>query len=539
VILFLMCLAYFAFVRGHHATAGALLATGAWLKIFPALFLILFLRKRQWRAALGLIVAGLALAGVSVIIFGVDVHRVWFFEVLPRAFRGDMIDPFDLQWSSFSALWHRLFLFQPELNPAPVLRSPLVYALLQVLTSTALLFAFLFLTDDSSDGQTTAWEWAAFIPLLLLLSSMPGSYHYVILIFTVIVTTDLLIRTRRWRMALLLLTLYAVACAPLPGGGLFFLRRLLATLALYMVILWNTPTAAEPRTRKILWAVAALVFVTLLTVSLRTLKNRDEDFLSHVSNIKDGYASFNPVATSRGIASIQMANKGYRAIVASDGGETPISVAGDILSIAASTRSRYIYFEMVDRGSHVLRFASEEIGQPDAVSEYVTEGQQPAVSYDGRWLAFLREDHGQTTIWRSHDGSEPQNLKGTPGETDVLEMTITNDGDIIAATGNAASPHLSLLRATTGEEKSLHEIGGAVRYPAVSPDSARLAFSRRESGSWHLFVRDLSTGTERRLTTGACNANSAAWEDSRTLLYATDCGRGYGLGAIARIMLNE
>jgi Tol biopolymer transport system component len=194
---------------------------------------------------------------------------------------------------------------------------------------------------------------------------------------------------------------------------------------------------------------------------------------------------------------------------------------------------------MVDRGSHVLRLASEKIGQPEAMLEYVTEGQQPAVSYDGRWLAFLREDHGQTTIWRSHDGSEPQNLKGTPDQTDVLEMTITNDGDIIAATGSAASPHLSLLPAKNGEEKSLYEIGGAVRYPAVSPDSARLAFSRRETGSWHLFVRDLSTGTERRLTSGACNASSAAWEDSRTLLYATDCGRGYGLGAVARIVLNE
>jgi Tol biopolymer transport system component len=172
------------------------------------------------------------------------------------------------------------------------------------------------------------------------------------------------------------------------------------------------------------------------------------------------------------------------------------------------------------------------------MSEYVTEGQQPALSYDGRWLAFLREDHGQTTIWRSHDGSEPQNLKVTPDQP-VLEMTITNGGDIVAAVGSAASPHVTLLHAMTGEEKSLDEIGGAVRYPAVSPDSARLAFSRRESGSWHLFVRDLSTGTERRLTTGACNANSAAWEDSRTLLYASDCGRGYGLSAVARITLNE
>ena len=113
------------------------------------------------------------------------------------------------------------------------------------------------------------------------------------------------------------------------------------------------------------------------------------------------------------------------------------------------------------------------------------------------------------------------------------------EGDIVAAVGGAAYPHMVLLRNSTGEAKSLEEIAGAVRYPAVSPDSARLAFSRRESGSWHLFVRDLSTGSEQRLTDGACNATSPAWDDRNRLLYATDCGRGFGLNAIARIMLNK
>ena len=35
------------------------------------------------------------------------------------------------------------------------------------------------------------------------------------------------------------------------------------------------------------------------------------------------------------------------------------------------------------------------------------------------------------------------------------------------------------------------------------------------------------------------NATSPAWEDRRTLVYATDCGRGYGLNAVARIVLDE
>jgi Glycosyltransferase family 87/WD40-like Beta Propeller Repeat len=538
VILLLICLAYFATFRGYRFTAGIFLATAAWLKVFPAVFVLLFVRKRDWRAVSGLLAGSLALAAVSVLVFGLDIHRVWLFEVLPRAFRGDMVGPYDLQWSSFSSLWHRLFLFEPELNPSPFLSSPSVYAVVQALTSITLLFTFLFSTGHSTSEQTTAWEWAAFLPLLLLLSSMPSSYHYVVLIFTVIVGGNVMVRAGRWRAALLLGLLYVIACAPAPTAGLFVMRRLLATLAIFVVLLWNAPAIADRHTRKTLWALACVAFVLAAALNLATLRKRGEDFSQRSQNLKLGYASFNPVATSRGVAAIEMVDKGYRAVMISDGRTIPMPGSGDVLSIAASAQAPFVYFELVDHVSHILRLASDRISQPDAVSEYVTEGQQPSISYDGRWLAFLRDDQGRTKIWLSRDGREPEAV-GDGQNLSILEMSVSTEGDIVAAVGGAAYPHLVLLRNSTGEAKSLEEIAGAVRYPAVSPDSGRLAFSRRESGSWHLFVRDLSTGSEQRLTDGACNATSPAWDDRNRLLYATDCGRGFGLNAVARIMLNK
>ena len=126
---------------------------------------------------------------------------------------------------------------------------------------------------------------------------------------------------------------------------------------------------------------------------------------------------------------------------------------------------------------------------------------------------------------------------------DVLEMTVTNQGDVIAAAGSAANSHLAILHSDSGQIESVSWIAGPVRYPALSADGRRLAFSRRESGSWHLFVRDFAQGfarassadSERQLTTGTCNATYPAWENSRSLLYITDCGRSLGLGAAARV----
>ncbi len=208
-----------------------------------------------------------------------------------------------------------------------------------------------------------------------------------------------------------------------------------------------------------------------------------------------------------------MVDKGYRAVMVADGRTISMPAAGDVLSMAASPHAPFAYFELVNNHSQIVQLPSEQVGRTDAISEYVAEGQQPAISYDGRWLVFLRDDHGQNSIWLSHDGSEPQAV-ALGQNLPVLEMSVTNGGDIVSALGGAADTHLALLRHATLEARALEEIGGAVRYPSISPESDRLVFSRRESGSWHLFVRELSTGIERRLTDGACNATYPAWQDS-------------------------
>jgi hypothetical protein len=533
VILFLICGAYYAISRGYRFTAGAVLATAAWFKLFPAVFLLLFLRKRDWRAVAGLGVGLVTLGLASVLIFGLDIHRVLLSEALPRALRGDLVSPYLLDWSSFSALWHRLFLFEPELNPAPLLDSTWVYAAAQALTGTALLFAFLLSTGDDSTPRTTAWEWSTFVPLLLLLSSMPGPYHYSILLFSAILGIDFRLREGQWRMALLLGLLYAVVCAPSAEG--FLLQRVLATFVLYIVLLWHAPAKPEPATRRALLIVAGVFFASLFAFNLNPLQDRAQDFLRRLPYTGRSWASFNPVATEHGVVSIDMVEGGYQAVTLSSLHAVPMPTSGDILSVAGSKKSPFVYFELTGQRSQILRLASDEVGRPNGIPKYFADGQQPAISYDGRWLALLREDQGGTEVWLSHDGAPPEHVHGWQNIHDVLEMSVTTGGDVIAAVGGAANPHLAWLRNSSGEAHSLNEVAGAVRYPAISPDSTLLAFTRRESGSWHLFVRQLATGSEQQLTRSACNATSPAWQDAHTLLYATDCS--HGLSAVAWVEL--
>ena len=130
LILLLICAAYYCSCLNHRLTSGLLLSAAASLKFFPALFLILFIRRRDWRSAGGLILGTVALTATSVAVFGLEVHRI----LLTEALRGELVGPYSLVWNSFTALWHHLFLFEPELNPWPQLDSPVLYALTQAIT---------------------------------------------------------------------------------------------------------------------------------------------------------------------------------------------------------------------------------------------------------------------------------------------------------------------------------------------------------------------------------------------------------------------
>jgi len=76
----------------------------------------------------------------------------------------------------------------------------------------------------------------------------------------------------------------------------------------------------------------------------------------------------------------------------------------------------------------------------------------------------------------------------------------------------------------------------SARYPAISPDGKWIAFSCEHGGSWQIQVMNLNTGEQVQLTNTDCNSISAIWTlDSKELIYATDCGRGLGLTALAKL----
>src|SRR6266542_3012587 len=115
-------------------------------------------------------------------------------------------------------------------------------------------------------------------------------------------------------------------------------------------------------------------------------------------------------------------------------------------------------------------------------------------------LNFCRVDGAELTI---HAADSQDTLIKLPALGDNARSTEVLDH----------SPTLSRLSQITFAE-AIEE------YPAWSPDSEEFAFSREEAGIRSIFVKNIASGEERRLTSGDYDEIQPAWSpESKTILF--------------------
>jgi Tol biopolymer transport system component len=175
----------------------------------------------------------------------------------------------------------------------------------------------------------------------------------------------------------------------------------------------------------------------------------------------------------------------------------------------------------------------------------VEHGQQPVLSPDGRWLAFIRENHGRGSLWiksfGSSDGTGQTERELVDAGYNVLEAAFDAASREIVFSAQPAQilggPMLFKLDITSPKISQI-TFDSAIRYPAFSSDGNWLAYSRLERGSWQIWIKPLHSGSGRQVTSGGCNSIEPTWmPDSKELIYATDCGRGVTMTALARVRL--
>jgi hypothetical protein len=167
----------------------------------------------------------------------------------------------------------------------------------------------------------------------------------------------------------------------------------------------------------------------------------------------------------------------------------------------------------------------------------VNDAHDPMLTVDQKSLAFLHDDHGRGQLmmrngFEATDASSEKVSALTPHALNVYEASVRSEGEYAFSAVESDNPPQLYLTDSNHSNQRLPL--GEARYPALSPDGRWLAYSHLQNGVWNLWIRDQQTGSNRRIAEVPCNQIEPAWqEDSKTLLYATDCGRSLWFTAIA------
>ena len=547
--------------RCRPVLAGTLVALAAALKLYPALFLVFFVRKKQWRVLVGMLAGLLAMAGLSIYLFGWDVHRIYAWEILPPMGRGEYIDPYAREWNSLTQLLHSAFIAEPELNPHPLINAPALYALVQPLCQAAIFLPAVWLLVPGAVPRPQArLEWATFIAMLMGLSTGPLAYHLCILILAAALAFDSLLALGRRREACAVLALYGIVCFPrtklasqnadswhvfLASPRIFPLLAL--PFFLYRVSYSFPLVRARLQMHRQEARAFGAVFLGLSALgavqALHHGRNQFDNFRRRLLTSPSAPSGRDPVVGANGLYCTKTDGQspGFETWHWSGGQLAPLPPAEDEFHPTSAPALVDVWVELAGPLSNIVRFSNSiGAGIPRAHVE-VENGEQPSVSPDGKWLTFIREIHGRGELWIKALAQEVELAGGEERKIvddsyDVWEAAIEpGNRRILFTAAPDGRPGIHSLEIVCGQRLPKLIVAEA-RYPAFSPDDRWIAFSRLAKGAWQLWMMDLASGSTRRLTWDDCNSTSPTWEPgSKSLVYATDCARGLGMTALARV----
>ena len=194
--------------------------------------------------------------------------------------------------------------------------------------------------------------------------------------------------------------------------------------------------------------------------------------------------------------------------------------ADDVRPTAAGATVVFVSY----RDGRGALYAVPLAGGPDHRLAVATgEESDPALSPDGRRLAYVESDGGAPKLWLADaDGGNAARATtgfGFPGSVEV-SPTWAPAGDRVAfvatAYGNAG---LFQLLTGAGAISPLTNDATPDVEPAWSADGGRIAFASERNGATNVYVLEVANGSVSRLSTGPGTDGEPAWLGDGRLVY--------------------
>jgi alpha-1,2-mannosyltransferase len=233
VLLLLLVGCWAADRSGRPWLAGALLGAAAAVKLFPALLLLYYAWRREWRVVAAAAAAGVALTALTAAAFGPDCFRAYVTEVMPEVGR------FRYGWlnASFTGWWGKLF--DPGIGfYTPLWDAPAVARAGALACSALAVGVLLALSGRGRGRDADDLSFALALSTLTLVSPISWDHYFLLLLPAVLILIKRLQGAGGKDLALL--TVLAVFCIDLTLAApkFWFLFLPLAAVAL-LGTLWG------------------------------------------------------------------------------------------------------------------------------------------------------------------------------------------------------------------------------------------------------------------------------------------------------------
>jgi Glycosyltransferase family 87/WD40-like Beta Propeller Repeat len=391
-LLFLLTLSFFFLDRARRVWSGASAGLAFGLKLYGGPFLVYFAVKRNWRALAGMVAAMCLMGVVAIGIFGwSDVHY-YLTRILPRSLEGSPIDPYNPGNQTPSTILRRLLMFEPELNPHPFSYQPQLFFFLRPflsLTILALTLLGLYSSREGNEHRDFAW----FVIMILLLSTVIASYTYIVLLLPIAL---LLVDARPYeRVALIVAYVLLADGVPL----LSYFPKVWVLLGLFLFVGWPYWRGLRMKTLAPVFAAVAIFAAFDAHRHILSLAQEPISRFEPVAAERGGIFSDEPVVSNAGLFFDSIGHDRYELRWMHDGRIEELFFQGEALHPRTTTADGPISFELVAQGesramqfdpsTHTLRYATELPPRAD--------DREP--SPDGRWIAYTSNTTGTKQVW--------------------------------------------------------------------------------------------------------------------------------------------
>jgi hypothetical protein len=440
-LLFLLTLAFYFLDRKSYFLGGITTGIAFGLKLYGGPFLLYFAAKRQWRALLGMIVAGLILLGVALVLFGpADVHY-YATQILPRPLEGGSIDPYNAGTPTLSAMLRRAFVGEAELNPHPLWNAPWLFFFLRTFTSLTIA-AFLFLgtsTQRSSERRDFAW----FVIAVVLLSTSTASYTFIILLLPVV----LLLEEAGPRESVFLVASYILLTLPLHPIWLF--PKVWILIGLFVFAGYRSWRGMPRRIAVASVLLAALIALVDTKRHMASYASEPEQDFARVAAQSGAIFSSFPVVSPAGIFYQSMGNDRYVLRWLHDSQNEKLSFEGQALHPRLAADGTAIDFELVENGRSLVMEFDPATGKATPREMPVPADFPDAVtSPDGKWVAFTATRNGPMQVWvRELSSGQERQLTGGNCNSSSPAWELDSKGIVFASDCSRAFGLPALYRA--------------------------------------------------------------------------------------------